>query len=74
MLLGGNPMVLNCKKSTDPVLLETGLSKYNNQYKILFRRGNNLYTIHSDGTNLIQLTNTNTHKQEATWSPDESKI
>ena len=67
-------LLINCKKSTNPENIESALSKYENQYKILFQGGKNLYTIHSDGTNLFQLTNTSTHKQDAVWSPDGSKI
>ena len=66
--------LFSCDNSTDPAIPEKGLSEYENQYKILFRRGINFYTIHSDGTNLVQLINTDAHKQEAAWSPDELKI
>lgn len=67
-------LFFSCDNSTDPAIFENKLSIYDNHYKILFRRGFNFYTIHSDGTNLVQLTNTNVFKQEATWSPDESKV
>jgi Tol biopolymer transport system component len=63
-----------CENSANPSIPTKDIADYENHYKILFRRGNNFFTIHSDSTNEIQLTNTDAPKHEAIWSPDESTI
>lgn len=67
-------LIIGCDNSTNPVILNKKLSDYDNNYNVLFFRGNDLYTIHSDSTNEIQLTNSGAQKQEATWSPSGRKI
>ena len=67
-------ILLSCNKLTDPIIPENEFTKYENRYNILFRHGVDLYSIYSDGTHLVRLTNSDAVKQHATWSPDGSKI
>ena len=42
--------------------------------KIAFMVGDTIYTANIDGTNLRRLTNTSSHEDFATWSPDGTQI
>lgn len=66
-------IIINCSQSTSPKN-ELKLTDYSQQYQLIYRFENNIYSINSDGTGLTMIKEIGAQMQDITINNDFSKI